>query len=66
MLAIKKQKTSYINIKLPPQHTQMLSVIANDDLRTRPSTILVLIQQEFQRRYPGQQLGEENASEIEN
>jgi hypothetical protein len=30
----------------------MLSVLAAEDLRSRPNTILAIIQQEYQRRHP--------------
>lgn len=45
-------KKSYLNLKVPPRFWAMLTVLSQEDLRTRPNTILTLIQQEYLRRHP--------------
>ena len=46
------RKTPRLNFEIPSPYNEMLSVLAAEDLRSRPNTILAIIQQEYQRRHP--------------
>lgn len=47
-----KDKPSYLNFLMPANDWNELTVMAREDLRTRADTVLILIHEEYQRRYP--------------
>lgn len=46
------EKPAFLNMRVPREVWDGLSRLANEDYRTRPDTVLVLIISEIKRRYP--------------